>query len=314
MRYPWPDLDGRKGAVQALPLDGLAVAARKKEELRGRVEALRCAGITPGLGTILVGNDQASQIYVAAKHRDCEEVGIPSFDIRLSEDATQADVEAAVDALNCDPACSGFIVQLPLPRHLDESAVLHRMDPAKDADGLHPVNLGILVEDVAGTSSAPKPCTPKGIIELLDAYGVDLRGAQVCVVGRGLTTGRPLGLMLTQRTTGATAVLCHTGTRNLQEHMRAADVIIAAAGVPDLVGAQDVKPGAAVVDVGVSRRDGKIAGDVAEGVHTVAGWLTPNPGGVGPMTRVMLLENVVEIAERQMASSSDSVTSCDHSE
>lgn len=298
MKYPWPGSESGDGEG-AQPLDGLALAATKKEELRERVAALKQSGIKPGLGTILVGADPGSQIYVGAKHRDCEEVGVASLDVRLPETATQADVLGAVSALNGDPACTAFIVQLPLPKQVDTAAVLHAMDPGKDADGLHPVNLGLLVEDINGTSTAPQPCTPKGIVELLKASGVPLKGARVCVLGRGLTTGRPLGLLLTQRSVGATAILCHTGTTDLGAEMRAADVIIAAAGVPGVVRQEDVKPGAAVVDVGVSRVNGRIAGDVAPGVEKVARWLSPNPGGVGPMTRVMLLENVVRIAEGQ---------------
>ncbi|WP_242491684.1 bifunctional methylenetetrahydrofolate dehydrogenase/methenyltetrahydrofolate cyclohydrolase [Actinomyces minihominis] len=299
MKFPWPSVSSLgEPQVLARPLDGSALAARKKSELCDRVEALKERGVVPGLGTILVGADPASEIYVAAKHRDCREIGLHSLDIRLPADATQGEVEAAVAELNLNPLCTAFIVQLPLPDHLDEAAVLQAMDPEKDADGLHPYNLGLLVADINGVSDAPQPCTPKGIIELLRDSGVELRGARVCVVGRGLTTGRPLGLMLGQRTVGATAILCHTGTRALSEELRAADVIIAAAGVPNLIGVKDVRPGAAVVDVGVSRCGGKIAGDVAPGVETVAGWLSPNPGGVGPMTRVMLLENVVRQAEK----------------
>lgn len=296
MKYPWV-VGADAARSTARPLDGLAVAAQKKEELKKRVDALAQRGRRPGLGTILVGDDPASAVYVAAKHRDCEEVGIKSIDVRLPTDSEQEAVERAVHTLNENPACTGFIVQLPLPAHLDESAVLNLMDPAKDADGLHPYNLGLLVADIDGTSTAPVPCTPTGIIELLRTYGVTLRGARVCVVGRGLTTGRPLGLMLGQRRVGATAVLCHTGTRDLRDELRRADVIVAAAGVPNLVGPEDVRSGAAVVDVGISRREGKIAGDVADGVQFKAAWLTPNPGGVGPMTRVMLLENVVRQAE-----------------
>lgn len=302
MKYPWPSLEAVDDADElAQPLDGSALATQTKHDLAVRVSTLREQGIIPGLATVLVGDDPASQIYVAAKHRDCEEVGITSFDVRLPADASQADVEEAVHALNSDPQCTAFIVQLPLPEHLDEAAVLRAMDPQKDADGLHPYNLGLLVSDIDGTSTAPQPCTPKGVIKLLQASGVALRGARVCVVGRGLTTGRPLALMLGQRNVGATAILCHTGTVDLSAELRSADIIIAAAGVPDLVTADDVKPGAAVVDVGVSRREGKIAGDVASGVEGVAAWLTPNPGGVGPMTRVMLLENVVRQAEKQVA-------------
>lgn len=290
MKYPW---DGN-----AQPMDGLKLAAEVKEALKQRVSELTAAGTPPGLGTILVGADPASEVYVRGKHRDCAEVGIASIRVDLPAEATQAEVEAAVDQLNDDPACTGFIVQLPLPRHLDEQAVLERVLPAKDADGLHPLNLGKLVADVTGDAEFPQPCTPRGIIELLRASGVQLKGAQVCVVGRGLTVGRPLALMLTRKDVNATAVLAHTGTVDLAEAVRGADIVIAGAGVPGLITEGMVKPGAAVVDVGVSRVDGKIAGDVAAGVEQVAGRLTPNPGGVGPMTRAMLLLNVVEIAER----------------
>lgn len=296
MKYPWAS--GDLASEVAEPLDGLAVAKAKKEQLSVRVDELKAQGVFPGLGTILVGEDVASQVYVGAKHRDCAEVGIASLDIRLPEHASQGEVEDAVASLNSDPLCTAFIVQLPLPGHLDEARVLDLIDPGKDADGLHPYNLGLLVSDVEGTSAAPMPCTPKGIIELLRAYEVPLAGARVCVVGRGLTTGRPLSLMLGQRNVGATAVLCHTGTVGLSEELRRADIIVAAAGTPDLIQADDVRRGTTVVDVGVSRRDGRIAGDVAEGVELKARWLTPNPGGVGPMTRVMLLENVVSQAER----------------
>ncbi|GAA4193820.1 bifunctional methylenetetrahydrofolate dehydrogenase/methenyltetrahydrofolate cyclohydrolase [Microbispora amethystogenes] len=275
-------------------LDGKATAATIKGELAERVKALANRGITPGLGTILVGDDPGSQIYVAGKHRDCAEVGITSIRKDLPDTATQADVEAAVDELNADPACTGYIVQLPLPRHLDTQALIERMDPAKDADGLHPVNLGRLVHMV----DAPLPCTPRGIVVLLQRYGVPIKGAEVVVVGRGITVGRPLGLLLTRRAENATVTLCHTGTQDLASHVRRADIVVAAAGVPHLVTADMVKPGAAVLDVGVSRVDGKIAGDVAPDVREVAGFVAPNPGGVGPMTRAMLLANVVEAAER----------------
>ena len=295
MKYPW---NGEVQDGQALPLDGLALASKVKENLRQRVVRLVSRGQTPGLGTLLVGDDPGSAIYVAAKHRDCEEVGIRSFDVRLPADATAEQVEEAIDAFNADPECTAFIIQLPLPDHLDSAAMLRRMNPAKDADGLHPYNLGILVDDVDGTSTAPRPCTPRGIVELLKANSVELKGARVCVVGRGLTVGRPLGLMLTSRDVGATAILCHTGTKDLDAELRQADVIVAAAGVPELVREDAVKPGAVVVDVGVARRDGKIAGDIAPGVENVAAAMTPNPGGVGPMTRAMLLTNVVEIAEQ----------------
>lgn len=295
MKYPW---NGEVQDGQALPLDGLALASKVKENLRQRVVRLVSRGQTPGLGTLLVGDDPGSAIYVAAKHRDCEEVGIRSFDVRLPADATAEQVEEAIDAFNTDPECTAFIIQLPLPDHLDSAAMLRRMNPAKDADGLHPYNLGILVDDVDGTSTAPRPCTPRGIVELLKANSVELKGARVCVVGRGLTVGRPLGLMLTSRDVGATAILCHTGTKDLDAELRQADVIVAAAGVPELIREDAVKPGAVVVDVGVARRDGKIAGDIAPGVENVAAAMTPNPGGVGPMTRAMLLTNVVEIAEQ----------------
>ena len=281
--------------MTAQVLDGKATAAKIKSELAERVKALAARGITPGLGTILVGDDPGSQIYVGGKHRDCAEVGITSIRKDLPESATQAEVEAAVDELNADPACTGYIVQLPLPRHLDTQALIERMDPAKDADGLHPVNLGRLVHMV----DAPLPCTPRGIVVLLQEYGVPLKGAEVVVVGRGITVGRPLGLLLTRRTENATVTLCHTGTQDLASHVRRADVVVAAAGVPHLVTADMVKPGAAVLDVGVSRVEGKLTGDVAPDVREVAGFVAPNPGGVGPMTRAMLLANVVEAAERR---------------
>ncbi|MEN3535486.1 bifunctional methylenetetrahydrofolate dehydrogenase/methenyltetrahydrofolate cyclohydrolase [Microbispora sp. ZYX-F-249] len=281
--------------MTAQVLDGKATAAKIKNELAERVKALAARGITPGLGTILVGDDPGSQIYVGGKHRDCAEVGITSIRKDLPESATQADVEAAVDELNADPACTGYIVQLPLPRHLDTQALIERMDPAKDADGLHPVNLGRLVHMV----DAPLPCTPRGIVVLLQEYGVPLKGAEVVVVGRGITVGRPLGLLLTRRTENATVTLCHTGTQDLASHVRRADIVVAAAGVPHLVTAEMVKPGAAVLDVGVSRVDGKLTGDVAPDVREVAGFVAPNPGGVGPMTRAMLLANVVEAAEQR---------------
>ena len=293
MKYPWEG--------SALPLDGAALARSIKADLRERVARLIAEGQTPGLGTLMVGEDEGSSIYVAAKHRDCKEIGVDSIDVRLPGDATHEEVAETIERLNHDPACTAFIVQLPLPKHLDSAALLAMIDPTKDADGLHPYNLGVLVEDVDGKSSAPRPCTPRGIIELLRANDIALRGARVCVVGRGLTVGRPLALMLTTRTVGATAILCHTGTKDLDSELRQADVIIAAAGVPDLIRPEAVNPGAAIVDVGVARRGGKIAGDVAEGVAEVAAYLSPNTGGVGPMTRAMLLTNVVEIAERNLA-------------
>ncbi len=293
MKYPWGSGEGL-----AKPLDGAALAAEIKEDLRGRVRRLNAQGVVPGLATLLIGEDPASQVYVGAKHRDCEQVGIASFDLRLPEDASQEQALAAIDRLNEDPQVTAFIIQLPVPRHLDTTELLIRMDPAKDADGLHPFNLGRLVEDVGGRGRFPRPCTPAGIIRLLRANDVELDGAQVCVLGRGLTVGRPISLMLGARDVGATAVLCHTGTVDTCKQMQEADVIIGAAGAPGLITADCIRDGAVVVDVGVSRVDGKIAGDVADGVQEKAAWISPNPGGVGPMTRAMLLENVVEIAEQ----------------
>jgi methylenetetrahydrofolate dehydrogenase (NADP+) / methenyltetrahydrofolate cyclohydrolase len=290
-------LSGRLSAVQATTLDGKATAAAIRAELTERVVALTAAGRRPGLGTLLVGDDPGSRWYVNAKHSDCAQVGIASIQRELPATATQTDVLAVVEELNADPTCTGYIVQLPLPRGLEESVVLEAMDPAKDADGLHPVNLGRLVLNVPG----PLPCTPVGIVELLRRYDVPIAGAEVVVVGRGITVGRPLGLLLTRRSENATVTLCHTGTRDLATHLRAADVVVAAAGVPGLVTKDVVKPGAAVLDVGVSRVDGKIAGDVAPDVVDVAGFVAPNPGGVGPMTRAMLLQNVVLAAEQAAA-------------
>jgi methylenetetrahydrofolate dehydrogenase (NADP+) / methenyltetrahydrofolate cyclohydrolase len=245
---------------------------------------------------VLVGDDPGSRWYVAGKHRDCAEVGIESIRVDLPADAAQSEVERAVERLNADPACTGYIVQLPLPSHMDENAVLGTIDPGKDADGLHPTNLGWLVLG----RPAPLPCTPAGIVELLRRHDVEINGAEVCVVGRGVTVGRPLGLLLTRRTENATVTLCHTGTRDLAAHTRVADILVAAAGVTGIIRGDMVKPGAAVLDVGVSRdAEGKIAGDLAPDVHDVAGWVSPNPGGVGPMTRAMLLSNIVEAAEHQ---------------
>jgi methylenetetrahydrofolate dehydrogenase (NADP+)/methenyltetrahydrofolate cyclohydrolase len=283
--------------VPATILDGKATAAAIRNELTGRVAALAAAGHRPGLGTLLVGDDPASRWYVGAKHSDCAQVGIASLQRELPATATEADVLTVVAELNADPACTGYIVQLPLPKQIDEYAVLEAMDPEKDADGLHPTNLGRLVLNVPG----PLPCTPVGIVELLRRYGVPIAGAEVVVVGRGITVGRPLGLLLTRRSENATVTLCHTGTRDLVAHLRNADVVVAAAGVPGLITGAMVKPGAAVLDVGVSRVDGKIAGDVAADVLDVAGHVAPNPGGVGPMTRAMLLQNVVLAAERAAA-------------
>jgi methylenetetrahydrofolate dehydrogenase (NADP+)/methenyltetrahydrofolate cyclohydrolase len=280
--------------VTAKTLDGKAAAAAIKGELRERVSALREKGVVPGLGTILVGSDPGSQWYVAGKHRDCAEVGIESLRIDLPETATQAEVEAAVDQLNADPTCTGYIVQLPLPKGLDENAVIGRIDPAKDADGLHPTNLGWLVLG----KEAPLPCTPRGIIELLRRHEVPIAGAHVVVVGRGITVGRPMGLLLTRRSENATVTLCHTGTVDLAAEVRRADIVIAAAGVPGIISADMVKPGAALLDVGVSRDENGIVGDVDPAAYSRAGWISPNPGGVGPMTRALLLANVVDTAER----------------
>jgi methylenetetrahydrofolate dehydrogenase (NADP+)/methenyltetrahydrofolate cyclohydrolase len=281
--------------VTAQTLDGSATAAAIKDELKSRIGALRDQGVVPGLGTVLVGDDPGSRWYVNGKHKDCAEVGIESIRIDLPESAGQEEIEAAVAQLNADPACTGYIVQLPLPKGRDENRVLGLIDPEKDADGLHPTNLGWLVLG----HPAPLPCTPNGIVELLRRHDVPIAGAEVVVVGRGVTVGRPLGLLLTRKSENATVTLCHTGTRDLAAHVRTADIVVAAAGVPGIVTADMVKPGAAVLDVGVSRVDGKLAGDVAPGVWDVAGWVSPNPGGVGPMTRAMLLANVVSIAEER---------------
>jgi methylenetetrahydrofolate dehydrogenase (NADP+) / methenyltetrahydrofolate cyclohydrolase len=279
--------------VTAQKLDGSATLKAIKAELTERVAKLRERGVVPGLGTVLVGDDPGSHWYVGAKHKDCAEIGIESIRVDLPATATQAEVEAEIDRLNADPACTGFLVQQPTG--LDEFRLLSRVDPDKDVDGLHPTNLGKLVLGEAGSL----PCTPIGCIELLRRHGVELNGAEVVVVGRGLTVGRPLGLLLTRRSENSTVTLCHTGTRDLAAHTRTADVIVAAAGVPGIISGDMVKPGAAVLDVGVSRVEGKIAGDVASDVWDVAGWVSPNPGGVGPMTRAMLLSNIVSAAERQ---------------
>ncbi|HLT85175.1 MAG TPA: bifunctional methylenetetrahydrofolate dehydrogenase/methenyltetrahydrofolate cyclohydrolase [Phototrophicaceae bacterium] len=291
--------------MTAQVLDGKATAARIKAELTTRVAALRERGVVPGLGTVLVGDDPGSRSYVAGKHRDCAEVGISSIRVDLPGTATQEEILAAVDRLNADPACTGYIVQLPLPGGVDTNTVLERIDPDKDADGLHPTNLGRLVLRVKEPVTSPLPCTPRGVIELLDRYGVDLRGAHVVVVGRGTTVGRSIGLLLTRKDINATVTLTHTGTRDLAEHVRQADVVVAAAGSPGIITPEMVRPGAAVLDVGVSRvvepgtGKARLRGDVADGVADVAGWLSPNPGGVGPMTRAMLLANVVDAAEQQ---------------
>ena len=281
--------------MTAKTLDGKATLDAIKTELAERVAKLRELGVVPGLGTVLVGDDPGSRWYVGAKHKDCAEIGIESIRVDLPATASQAEVERVIDALNSDPACTGFLVQQPTG--LDEFALLSRVDPDKDVDGLHPVNLGKLVLGESGSL----PCTPIGIIELLRRHEVEIRGAEVVVVGRGLTVGRPLGLLLTRRSENATTTLCHTGTRDLAAHTRQADIVVAAAGVPGIITGDMVKPGAAVLDVGVSRVDGKLAGDVAPDVWDVAGWVSPNPGGVGPMTRAMLLSNIVEMAEKALS-------------
>ncbi len=281
--------------MTATILDGRATLAAIKAELRGRVQTLAARGVVPGLGTVLVGDDPASRWYVSAKHRDCAELGIASIQRELPAGTSQTEVEAVVDELNADPSCTAFLVQQPTG--LDEFAILSRVDPAKDVDGLHPFNLGSLVLG----KPAPLPCTPMGIIELLRRYDVPINGAHAVVVGRGLTVGRPMGLLLTRRSENATVTLCHTGTRNLPAMVSQADIVIAAAGVPWLITADMVKPGAAVLDVGVSRVNGRIVGDIAPEVAEVAGFIAPNPGGVGPMTRAMLLSNVVDAAEARAA-------------
>ena len=298
MRAPW--------GGPARILDGRATAAALKAELAERVAALRERGVVPGLGTVLVGEDPGSLTYVAGKHADCAEVGIDSLRIDLPATATRAEVEAAVDRLNADPACTGYIVQLPRPAGVDTNAVLERIDPDKDADGLHPTNLGRLVLRSSGPIASPLPCTPRACIELMTRHGIDLAGADVCVIGRGVTVGRSIGLLLGRKDVNATVDVCHTGTRDLAAHVRRAGVVISAAGSAGIVRPEMVSPGAVVLDVGVARvvdpatGRGRIAGDVADGVDEVAAWLSPNPGGVGPMTRARLLATVVEAAERRV--------------
>lgn len=286
-------------------LDGKATAKTIKQELAERVTRLVDAGHErPGLATVLVGDDPGSAAYVRGKHRDSEQIGLHSIQKQLPADATQADVEAIVDELNADPACTGYIVQLPLPKQIDTDAILERIDPAKDADGLHPMNLGRLVLNANKPIHTPLPCTPRAVIELVERHGLGFKGKDVVVVGRGVTVGRSIGALLTRREYNATVTLCHTGTTDLPAQLRRADVIVAAAGAAHLVRAEDVKPGAIVLDVGVSRREdpdggkAKLVGDVAPGVAEVAAWISPNPGGVGPMTRALLMNNVVEAAER----------------
>ena len=285
------------GGTLAGTLDGKATAAAIKTELAQRVQRLSAKGHTPGLATVLVGSDAGSSAYVAGKHRDCAEVGINSIRVELPVDTDQETLDTAIRDLNADPNCTGFIVQLPLPAHLDEGRALELMDPAKDADGLHPMNLGRLVLGIPG----PLPCTPRGVIELLRRYEVPIAGASVCIIGRGVTVGRPIGLLLTRRSENATVTLCHTGTGDLPSHTRQADIVVVAAGVPGLLTGAMVKPGAAVLDVGITRTESGLVGDVSADVAQVADWIAPMPGGVGPMTRAMLLANVVEAAERNLA-------------
>lgn len=298
MRAPWPG--------EAKILDGKACAEQIKTELRQRVEALKERGVEPGLGTILVGDDPGSVAYVAGKHRDCEQVGLHSLRADLPGDASEEQIIEAVEAFNQDPACTGFIVQLPLPKGVDTNRVLELIDPDKDADGLHPTNLGRLVLRVGEEITSPLPCTPRAVIELIERNGIDLAGKDVCVVGRGTTVGRSIGLLLTRKDVNATVTLCHTGTVDLAQKVRRADVVVAATGAAGVISADMVKPGAIVLDVGVTRvvdEDGRarLQGDVAAGVDEVAAHLSPNPGGVGPMTRALLLANVVEAAERKAA-------------
>ncbi len=290
--------------MTAIRLDGVATASAIKGELAERIAALKAKGITPGLGTLLVGADPGSLSYVGGKHRDSAEVGIESIRLDLPADATEAQVHEAIARLNADPAVTGYLVQLPLPKGMDEHAAISAVDPLKDVDGLHPTNLGELVLGVEGELSTPLPCTPAGVVELLRRYDVPLAGKHVVVIGRGLTVGRPLGLLLTRKGVDATVTLTHSRTYDLAAEVRRADVVVAAVGVPHLVKADWVKPGAAVLDVGVTRvgvtesGKAKLSGDVDPGVWDVAGWMSPNPGGVGPMTRAMLLVNVVKAAER----------------
>lgn len=288
----------------AVRIDGKMVSAKIKEDLARRVAALKEKGVNPGLGTILVGADPGSIKYVAGKHADCAEIGVNSIKRELPEDATFEQIAQVVRELNDDPDCTGYIVQLPLPKGVDENAIIDLINPKKDADGMHPYNLGELVLHARGEITTPLPCTPRGVIELLSDYGIDLNGKEICVLGRGITIGRTIGLMLTRKEVNATVTLCHTGTKDVHEHMRRADVIVAAMGCAGFVKPEDIKEGAVLVDVGVSRvfdeEAGRyrVKGDVDKACYEKASAYTPNPGGVGPMTRAMLLENVVEMAER----------------
>ncbi|MGR0319128.1 bifunctional methylenetetrahydrofolate dehydrogenase/methenyltetrahydrofolate cyclohydrolase [Agromyces sp. ZXT2-3] len=289
--------------MTAITLDGVATAAAVKSELASRITDLRANGVVPGLGTLLVGDDPASRSYVAGKHRDCAEVGIESIRVDLPASATSADVRAAIRDLNSAREVTGYIVQLPLPTGHDENAMLELIDPDKDADGLHPTNLGRLVLGIEGDLHSPLPCTPAGIVEMLQRYDVPIRGQHVTVIGRGLTVGRPLGLLFTRKGLDATVTLTHSRTRDLAAEVQRADIVVAAVGVPHMVKPEWVKPGAAVLDVGITRvadeetGKGRLTGDVDPAVAEVAGHLSPNPGGVGPMTRAMLLANVVKAAE-----------------
>lgn len=290
----------------AVKIDGKMVSAQIKANLAERVASLKERGVNPGLGTILVGSDPGSVKYVAGKHADCAEIGVNSIRKELPADATFEQIAEAVQELNADPACTGYIVQLPLPKGIDENAIIDLIDPKKDADGMHPYNLGELVLHARGDITTPLPCTPRGVIELLNAYDIDLDGKEVCVLGRGITIGRTVGLLLTRKAVNATVTLCHTGTKDVHKHMREADVIIAAMGSAGFVKPEDVKESAVLVDVGVSRvfdeEAGRyrVKGDVDKACYEKVSAYTPNPGGVGPMTRAMLLENVVEMAERQL--------------
>jgi methylenetetrahydrofolate dehydrogenase (NADP+) / methenyltetrahydrofolate cyclohydrolase len=283
--------------LTAIKLDGLATAKQIKSELKVEVDALRARGIVPGLGTLLVGDDPGSHSYVAGKHRDCAQVGVESIRIDLPASATQADVRKAIAELNSAKEVTGYIVQLPLPAGMDANQMLELMDPAKDADGLHPVNLGRLVMNVSGEIRSPLPCTPNGIVELLKRYNVPTAGAEVAVIGRGLTVGRPLGLLMSRKGIDATVTTLHSASKNLAEHVRRADIVVAALGQAHFVKPEWIKPGAAVLDVGVSRVNSELLGDVDPAVVAVAGYLSPNPGGVGPMTRAMLVSNVVKTAQ-----------------